>query len=375
MGAPNGSGQGPTWNDPSTGTLTTVPPPESPGGERRVTLADVAARAGVSRSLASLVIRRSPGPSTASRDAVQRAAAELGYQPDLSAQLLRQQRSQLLGVVFDPGDPFHADLLEALYPAAEERGHEILLGARVASRSEDRAINGLLRSRCEGVILLGTGLSAGHLRTIGARTPLVVVGRRVRGADVDAVLGADDQGAAAAVDLLVELGHRSIRMVDGGREPGAADRRRGYQTAMRRHGLTPDVVPGDHTEESGVAAAHALLAEPQSPITAVLASNDRCAVGLLDTLRRAGTRVPEDISVVGYDDSRLARTRHISLTSVAQDAPAMAGLAVDTVLARLHGDAAAGRPDVPEPRVVVRATTGPPPATPGGAVSPPRSGR
>src|SRR5690349_584209 len=103
--------------------------PVSSPGHRRPTLADVAAQAGVSRSLASLVIRNDPGPSAASREAVLRAAAELHYQPDLAAKWLREQRSRLLGVIIDPGDPFHADLLEQIYPAAEERGYDVVLSA------------------------------------------------------------------------------------------------------------------------------------------------------------------------------------------------------------------------------------------------------
>ena len=98
-----------------------------------------------------------------------------------------------------------------------------------------------------------------------------------------------------------------------------AERQRGYRTGMRRHGLTPDVVRGDHTEESGVRAARDLLGS-SNDVTAVFAGNDRCAVGVLDTLRRAGIDVPGDVSVVGYDDSRLARLAHIDLTSIAQDA-------------------------------------------------------
>jgi DNA-binding LacI/PurR family transcriptional regulator len=323
-------------------------------------LADVAVHAGVSRSLASLVMRQSPGPSAASREAVQRAAAELAYQPDLTAKLLRQQRSRMLGVVFDPGDPFHADLLEALYPAAEDCSYEILLGARVPTRGEGRAVDGLLRSRCEGLVLIGSGAPGAELRGIGERVPVVVVGRRGRDAGVDAVLGADDTGAAAAVDMLVGTGHGHIRMIDGGRRPGAAERRRGYRAAMRRHGLEPDVVAGDHTEESGARAAQDLLHRREG-VTAVLAGNDRCAIGLLVTLLRAGVRVPEQISVVGYDDTRLARNASVNLTTVAQDTTGMARLIMETLTHRLDGDGDQPRQDhLVEPRLVVRASSGPP---------------
>jgi DNA-binding LacI/PurR family transcriptional regulator len=333
-------------------------------GRHQATLADVAARAGVSRSLASLVIRGAPGPSAASREAVLRAAAEMDYRPDPAARLLREHHSRMLGVVFDPGDPFHADLLEAVYPAAERCGYEVVLGARVPTRSEQRAVEGLVRARCEGLVLVGTEADAAHLRTLGARLPVAVVGRRGAAAGVDGVRSADRSGAAAAVDLLVDLGHRRIRHVDGGRHPGAAERRRGYRAAMHRHGLPADVVRGDHTEESGVRAARDLL-DGSDRVTALVAGNDRCAVGALDTLLRAGVDVPGDISVIGYDDSRLARLAHIDLTTVAQDAERMARLAVEAVVERLEGDASISPRDILlDPRLVVRGTTGPAPREP-----------
>ncbi|HEY5877611.1 MAG TPA: LacI family DNA-binding transcriptional regulator [Nakamurella sp.] len=340
----------------------------SPGpGKRRPTLADVAARAGVSRSLASLVIRNDPGPSTASRQAVLQAAAELDYQPDQAAKSLREQRSRLLGVLIDAGDPFHADLLEQIYPAAEDRGYDVVLSARLASRNPDRAVAALLRSRCEGLILLGTDAVPSELPRIGERTPVVLVGRRGRGTGVDAVVGADEHGADLATEYLIELGHRRIGFIDGGRHAGAPERRRGYRRAMRRHGLNPDVMPGDHNEQSGIRAAQQLLADGRAGtdrVTAVLASNDRSAAGFLDTMLRAGVAVPQQMSIVGYDDSRLARLAYINLTTVAQDVHELARQSVAAVVGRIAGnrDAAGPARDILlEPKLVVRGTTAPPP--------------
>jgi DNA-binding LacI/PurR family transcriptional regulator len=327
-------------------------------GRQRATLADVAARAGVSPALASLAIREAPGPSATSREAVLRAAAELSYRPDPAAQLLRRHRSRMLGVVFDPGDPFHADLLEAMYPAAEQCGYDVVVGARVPTRPEQRAVEALVGSRCEALVLVGTEAGPAQLRSLGARLPVAVIGRRGDNAGVDSVRTRDQMGAQAAVDLLAGLGHRRIRLVDGGRHPGAAERRRGYRTAMRRHGLAADIVAGDHTEESGVRAARDLL-DGTERITAVLAGNDRCAVGVLDTLLRAGIDVPREVSVIGYDDSRLARLTHIDLTTIAQDAGRMARLAVEAVVERLDGGADIPPRDIRlDPHLVVRGTTG-----------------
>ncbi|WP_322097499.1 LacI family DNA-binding transcriptional regulator [Nakamurella alba] len=335
------------------------------GPGRRVTIIDVARRAGVSKSLASLVIRNAPGASAASREAVLLAVAELGYQPDLAAKALREQRSRLLGVVLDPGDPFHADLLEAIHPAAEERGFDVVLGARLPGRGEKRAVDSLLRSRCEGLILLGSESSATALRQLAERVPVTLISRSGRGTGTGAVLGADEKGAALATDHLLGLGHRRIRFVDGGRRPGAVPRRRGYLAAMRRAGAEPDVVPGDHTEESGIRAAQQLLGELRDgdahPVTAVFGGNDRCATGVLDTLLRAGVDVPQRVSVVGYDDSRLARMAHVDLTTVAQDAPELARRAVGSLVGRVEDGTPPGPDVLLEPALVVRGTTGPPP--------------
>jgi DNA-binding LacI/PurR family transcriptional regulator len=162
------------------------------------------------------------------------------------------------------------------------------------------------------------------------------------------------------VDHLVGLGHRAIAHIDGGRAPGAADRRRGYRTAMNRHGLGGHirVLPGGLTEEDGATAARVLLAARPRP-TAVMAF-DRCATGVLDVFLRSGVAVPGDISVVGFDDTHLARLAHIDLTTVGQDITRLAGLAVGRAIARLEGEEPPGGERVVAPHLVVRGTTAPP---------------
>jgi DNA-binding LacI/PurR family transcriptional regulator len=332
---------------------------------RRPTLEDVAARAGVSRALVSLVIREAPGASAATRERVLAAAAELGYRPDPRARLLARSRSRLLGVVFGAQHAFHADLLEGIYLAAEPAGYDVALSALTPSRDEHRAIEALLDYRCEALILLGPQTPAAALADLGRQLPVVVVARRLPASSVGVVRTADDLGARLAVEHLITLGHRRIVHVDGARAPGSADRRRGYRAAMRGHGLGDlvRVVPGGLTEEAGAAAA-ALLADDQPLPTAVVAFNDRCAVGLLDSFIRAGVAVPGDVSVVGYDDDRLSRLAHIDLTTVAQDAPRMAALAVGQAVARLDGqsdgDQAVAAETIITPHLIVRSTTAAP---------------
>ena len=337
-----------------------APPVTRPQARKRPTAADVAARAGVSRQLVSLVIRDQPGASPATRERVLRAAAELGYQRDIRAAVLRSTRSQLLGVMFGVEHTFHADLVEGIYAAAENDGYDVVLSAMTPRRDEERALETLLADRCEALILLGPETPVTRLSELARRLPVVVVARKVRDAPVDIVRTADERGIRQAVDHLVAHGHRDIAHVDGGHAPSSTERRRGYRAAMRRHGLTEHVriIPGGLTEAHGDAAAQMLLASDTRP-TAVLAFNDRCAVGVLDTLIRSGVNVPTDISLVGYDDDRLSRLAHVNLTTVAQDAHEMARLAVERAIARLDERVVEDREIVLPPHLIVRGSTAP----------------
>ena len=331
--------------------------------DRRPTLADVAARAGVSTALVSIVMREAPGASAATRERVLAVADEIGYRPDLRARLLRRSRSRLIGVVFGVQHAFHGDLVGGLYAAADRVGYELALSAVTPGRDEQRAVGSLLQDRCEALVLLGPQAPTTYLAGLAARLPVVVVARPVRHRAVDVVRTDDAAGLEQAVDHLVALGHRRIAHIDGGRAPGAAERRRGYTEALHRHHLGSALnLPGGLTEDDGADAARALLRltdDPRFP-TAITVFNDRCATGVLDVLRGAGVAVPEAMSVVGFDDSRLARLSHVDLTTIAQDAATMTELAVTRAVARLDGGARGDREQVVPPRLVVRGTTAPP---------------
>jgi DNA-binding LacI/PurR family transcriptional regulator len=196
--------------------------------------------------------------------------------------------------------------------------------------------------------------------SLAGRLPVVVIGWRVREPSVDLIRTADDLGLRQAVDHLVGLGHQEIIHIDGGPGPVSGARRRGYRTAMRRQSLGECVriIPGGQTEEAGATAARLLLAEGSLP-TAIIAYNDDSALGLLDSFIRASIAVPDDVSIVGYDDSWLSRLSNINLTTVGQDAQHMANLAVDRAIARVEGHVADGEIVLP-PSLVVRGTTAAP---------------
>jgi DNA-binding LacI/PurR family transcriptional regulator len=327
-------------------------------------MADVAARAGVSRTLVSFILDGKPGASDDTRRRVLAIADEIGYRPDSAARLLALGRSRTLGVLTDVRQLFQAELVAGIYPAAEGCGYEVLLSANLSDREESVPIEALLSHRCGSLILLGPASDVGYLRTLAKRVPVVVVGRRLpadpKAAPVNlaTVRTNDAKGIRQAVDYLVELGHRDIHHVDGGDDPGSADRRRAYRGAMRGHGIARHarVIPGAHTEHAGAAAARAMLAEPELP-TAVLAGNDRCALGLLDVFTRAGVDVPGQLSLIGYDDSRLSDNPRIDLTTVHQDAAALARHAVQLAVEMLEQRRAGPADVVLEPKLMVRGTT------------------
>ncbi len=322
---------------------------------------DVAERAGVSQSLVSIVMRGVPGAGAETRERILAVAHDLGYRPDSRAQMLRRSRSRLLGVTFHAQHDFHGDLVAALYRAVAPLNYQLALSAVTADRDEMSAVDDLLRDRCEALILLGPEAPRRTLERLAGTVPVIAVARSLRVPAVDVVRSADAQGVHRGVQHLVSLGHRRIAHIDGGHAPGAADRRRGYRDAMRRHGLAGEifVVRGGLTEDDGAAGVHNLL-RSHAP-TGVIVFNDASAVGVLDVLRRRGLRVPDDVSVVGYDDSRMARMSFVDLTTIAQDVDRLAELAVARAIARVTAAQRSGlREQIVTPSLVVRSTTAPP---------------
>jgi DNA-binding LacI/PurR family transcriptional regulator len=332
---------------------------ESAGPERRPTLTDLARTAGVSVALASIVMRDAPGASEATRARVKIIADELGYRPDRRAKLLRQTRSRLLGVTFEVRQAFHGDLIEGIYAAAEPAGYGVLLSGVAPGRSEARAIAALQDDRCEALILLGPRTATGRLNDVAKRQPVVVVARTVRSAAIECVRVDDVVGMDLAVGHLADLGHRRIAYLDGRSAPGGRERLRGFEMAVARLGLTGAVVlPGGPAEEDGVGAAAALLPRV-GEITAAIGFNDRCATGVLDTFVRAGIAVPDQFSIVGYDDSRLSRISYIDLTTVGQDPVELARRSVERVVARLDHGATDRQDQLVEPVLRIRGTSSP----------------
>ncbi|MEO3923298.1 LacI family DNA-binding transcriptional regulator [Micromonosporaceae bacterium B7E4] len=342
-----------------------APPP------RRVTIVDVAHHAQVSTTAVSKVLRNAYGVSPKMRDRVRQAIAELGYRPNTAARGMRGQTYTIGVMLPNIRNPFFAEILDGLTDHLADTDYQVLLGPGCNGReAEAKVTHAMIDRSMDGLILIAPISTRAHLDHVAATVPTVVVGRHGRSRAYDSVADDDFAGAALVVDHLVDLGHRRIAHIEHHEtdrdclaEMPNAIRAAGYQQAMRAQGLADeiDIASTSYTQEGGYLGAQQLLARPVRP-TAIFAGADIVAMGALDAIAEAGLRVPQDISVAGYDNTTFAAFRPISLTSVDQAGHQIGANAARLLLDRIadrHRPAAQVRLS---PTLVVRRTTAPPPA-------------
>ena len=335
---------------------------------RKPTLETVAARAGVSKSLVSLVLRNSPKVSTTSREAVMRAVAELGYRPNAAARLLAERRSHTIGVLLnDLRQPWFADMLDGLTPALHAGGKHILFGDGRIDRMLDETLTwSFIDLGVDGLVLAGSIPMSQAIIDAASQIPTVAVGGRGLGLDlphVDVLANDNHLGGTLAVRHLIELGHTRIAHIHGLPSVAGRLRMQGYEDTMRAAGLGDyvHIEAGDMSEEGGYRATVRLLSGQDRP-TAIFAANDLTCVGALSAAAALGVRVPEELSLVGFDNSVFARLRALWLTSVDATAFELGQRAARMLLARIERPATPGETVLLPPRLEVRGSSGPVPA-------------
>jgi len=334
-----------------------------------VTIRDIAAAAKVSQSTVSRVLNGSPTPVTISektRRRVQRIADELGYRPNPFARGLTGRSVRMIGVIArDVGDPFMSSIVSHLSAAAHGRGYGVLLGHARSSSEEALQLRDVLDPRhCDGVVLVGD-LQDDEERFLAA---IATVNRSVVGLclgqtkrEITTVNIDNERGTLLVLEHLSQLGHARIGFIDGGWIRGYQERRQVYRTFMTRQGGEPDrfsVTAKSIDFRGGYEAARQLLTIPVRP-TAIFVSGDSLAVGALKAAAELGLRVPDDVSVVGFDDIELASYTVPGLTTVHQPVAEMAHVALERLLEMIEQPEAAHDPEVilVEPRLVVREST------------------
>jgi DNA-binding LacI/PurR family transcriptional regulator len=323
---------------------------------RAVVMADVARLAGVSQQTVSRVLNDSPHVRPATRERVLDAIGKLGYRPNRLARALVTGRSRTLGVLsFDTTLYGPASTLFAIERAAHEAGYFVSIASLRApdAHSLRRGIERLLEQGVEGVLVIAPQEAAARgLLELSADVPVVATEAAPRGV-VPLVAVDQHEGARLATEHLLSLGHETVFHVagpDGWLE--AADRVRGWQAALHAAGAAvPPPLEGDWSARSGYAAGRGL-----ADATAVFAANDQMALGVLRALYELGRRVPDDISVVGFDDIPEAAYFSPPLTTVRQRFDEIGARALRLLLARIENGA--GRTgEAVRPELIIRAST------------------
>ncbi|HEV8673337.1 MAG TPA: LacI family DNA-binding transcriptional regulator [Methylomirabilota bacterium] len=333
-----------------------------------ITIRDVARAARVSIATVSATINRTAYVSPALQERVRKAIAEVGYHPDAIARSLKRRATQTLGLVIsDITNPFFTALVRGIEDAATARGHAVILCNTDERLDKERAYLELLRSRrIDGLILAPAGAVADYHRFfIEANTPLVFIDRKIPTIPADVVVVDNVTGARQAVAHLVGLGHRRIGAISGLPQISTTHERiAGYRQALEAAGVPADPAllrDGHSRLDGGERAAGALLELPVPP-TAIFATNNLMAIGLMRAVAARGLRCPEDLSVACFDDFEWASVFRPRLTTVAQPTYEMGARAVELLFGRLEGSLSGPpREVVLAPTLVVRDSCGPPP--------------
>lgn len=312
--------------------------PREPSG---ITIRDVAGHAGVSASTVSRVLNQTAQVAPDKKVAVHRAVQLLGYRPSVVAQELARGRSRAFGVLPQGiSSPFYGRLMKGVEQGLRGSGYYPIFASGEQPAEESQAIDLFLSHRVDALILMGGRLVDEEVVRLAERMPLVAIGRSLRDLQHRCVRVENRAGGYKATRHLIDLGHTRIAHFTG--LPWHADaiaRRRGYEAALVDAGITLDpalIVEGDFEEQSGYTAVETLL-EAGVPFTAVFTGNDQMACGAGLALFRRGLRVPQDVSIVGFDDQPHAAYTWPALTTMRQPAVDMGMAAARALLEELRG--------------------------------------
>jgi LacI family transcriptional regulator len=326
----------------------------------RATITMVAELAGVSPSTISRVLNGTAAVSELKTQAIRAAIAKLGYVPNPVARGLAGGRTMTIGVVTQAVDsPFYGAALHGIEVELDPAGYRpLIVSGNWNAAAEARCVD-MLRSRhVDGIIVLTGRLSDQALKTCAKSIPVVVTGRSLKAPGLYALKFDNFAGARLATHNLIRLGHRHIGFITGEADhPDSMERLEGYRAALEAHGIAYDpalVVAGEYHEVSGMLAVDRLL-QSGKIITAIFAANDQMAFGAALGLRRRSLRVPDDVSLVGFDDVPAAQFASPPLSTVHQPAYELGRLAGVSMLQLLAGDKPTGQ--VAAPRFVAREST------------------
>lgn len=330
----------------------------------KVTSLQVAERAGVSQSAVSRVFTPGASASAKTVEKVRKAAAELGYRPNMMARAMITGKSRIIGLVVAYLDnQFYPLALQLLSNALQERGYHILVFTASNSQgASEEVMQELLDYQVDGIITASVGMTNDLTqRCAAAGIPVVMFNRGQEGEAISSVTSANHKGGRTVAEFLLTCGHKNIAHISGwaGSSTGR-DRQAGFGEALVAHGVTPQIVDGMYDRETAAAAAQKLMEGPTPP-DAIFVGNDHMAFAVLDTLRHEmGLDVPGDVAIVGYDDVPLAAWPAYNLTTMRQPVNRMVEATVEALIDRIDDPTQpAQRVEIDSPLIQRGTTKGP----------------
>jgi LacI family transcriptional regulator len=311
-------------------------------GNERVTIRDVAARAGVSVATVSKVLNERYGVASGTVERVREVIAELGYESSLVARSLRNQRTGVIGILVWDIEPYSAELLKGAARAIKGTGYELVVYAAAGRADERMGWEHRYLSRLSGTLIDGAVMVTPTVHAAPSSTPVVAVDPHTGSEDVPTVASDNIHGARLATEHLIDLGHRRIGFL--ARPPrdleSGPQREQGYRNALEAAGIPfdPDLVRAVGYETATLQdAARQLLLLPDRP-TAIFAANDVSAITTMDVALTLGLDVPRDLSVIGFDNVPESAMTRPPLTTIEQPLQLMGQRAIEMLVALLAGD-------------------------------------
>lgn len=307
------------------------------------TLGDVAERAGVSPSTVSRILNGTANVSAAKQAAVQEAIAALNFRPNLAARSLAGGKTMSVGVLTQFIDsPFYGEALRGIEDVLHKNHYvPLFVSGHWRVHEEEERLRLLQERKVDGIIVLTGKLSDAFLMNMAGQLPVVVTGRQIEAPNITGIAFDDFKGAKLAARHLIGLGHARIAYISGPLDHfDAAQRLEGFKDELQAQGLALEpelLVISDFQESGGYQAMNALLAS-RATFSGVFAANDQMAYGARLALSRAGFRVPEDISLVGFDDLPHSAFTLPPLTSVRQQVYEIGAMAARAMLELINGD-------------------------------------
>lgn len=326
-------------------------------GKRAATIQEVAKEAGVSVSTVSRVLNGKGDVARETQTRISEVISRLGYTSNLAARSMRSRRKNLIGLVVpDIGYPYSLEIMKGVEKAIAESVFDLLLYTtggihKIGTQTrEQRYVSLLSNSLTDGVVVVAT--SAFEFFT---EAPLVAVDPHIVSPNYPSVTATNYEGALQAVNYLLGLGHTRIAFINGRPEIASSSQRlHGYRDALAAHGITPDeslIVAGDFSTQTGYERALQLLQMDARP-SSIFASNDQSAIGVYLAADELGIRIPDDLSVVGFDN--ISESRHLGLTTIDQFLPEMGYTAIQMLIQLINGQPLENRVHVMQTRLVER---------------------